>query len=62
MFSLTSYGVPQEIKDRINAMTSLDEVRAYQKSVKAPSECAAGDPDLEVWWACTAVLRSTAGW
>lgn len=56
MFNLTSRDVSEEIRGRINACQSLAEVVAIRDSVKPPSECKAGDPDLAVWWACTAVI------
>lgn len=54
---LTSYDVPQWMRDRINAST-YEEVEQWQNSVKSPNQCATGDPDLEVWWACQAVLSN----
>ena len=56
--TLTSYDVPQDIKDHINAMTTLEEVKEYMASVKSPNRCNAGDPDLTVWWACRSVLEA----
>ena len=58
MFSITSYDVPAEISDRINAMGSAQEVLDYMSSVKPPCDCASGDPDLQVYWACQAALSS----
>lgn len=56
MFNLTSYDVPKEIRDRINACGSLDEVIAIRDSVKAPNACKPGNPDLTTWWACQSVI------
>jgi hypothetical protein len=58
IFNLASYDVPQEIRDRINAMTSKEQVIEYMQSVKPPSACKPGDPDLEVYWACQSALSS----
>lgn len=52
---ITSYDVPQWIKERINA-SSYEEIEAWRNSVKAPALCVPGDPDLEAWWACESVL------
>lgn len=56
---ITSYDVPDWLKDKLNAMTYA-EVVAYQKSVKPPAACYGGDPDLTIWWACAAVLEHNA--
>lgn len=55
---ITSYDIPQWLKDKLNGMQTVEEVREYQSTVKAPNECAAGDPDLLTWWACEATARS----
>jgi len=54
---ITSYDVPQWIKDRINA-ASYEEIETWQNEVRSPAQCAPGDPDLQIWWACQAVLSS----
>lgn len=54
---ITSYDVPEWMKDRINSST-YEEIEAWRNSVKSPNECMAGDPDLQVWWACQSVLTN----
>lgn len=52
---ITSYDVPEWMKDRINSST-YEEIEAWRNSVKSPNECMTGDPDLQIWWACQSVL------
>lgn len=54
---ISSYDVPQWIRDQINAST-YDEIEQWKNSVKSPNQCSAGDPDLQIWWACQSVLSN----
>lgn len=54
---ISSYDVPQWIRDQINTATYA-EIAQWQNLVKSPNQCAAGDPDLEIWWACQAALSN----
>lgn len=56
MFNLTSYDVPVEVCNRINACQTLAEVIVIRDSIKPPSKCKVGEPDLTIWWACVSVI------
>ena len=55
---ITSYDVAQEIKDKLNAISTIEEVKNYLNTVKAPCDCFSGDPDLTIWNACVSILEA----
>jgi len=53
---LTSYDIPKDLRDRINAMSDA-EIKALQDTVKLPGHMTDKEIDPVVWWACETALR-----
>lgn len=58
--TITSYDVPQWLKEKINSMATIEEVEAYRNTVKSPNKCKAGDVDLMIWNTCTIAMARPA--